>query len=177
MGILTYLIDAQIDSARQEIDGKTLTRPMLLLSDGTYSTYAVDVDVGEKTPLYNVPIATGAKDARFADVGSAVRLRRSESGWFEVTGLSKRMPGTYTAVPVSIPKFTFAPQVVYNAATPPAATGGVVVGTPAPVGITSRAITYGELATLGGYGLVPYGAIAFYSGGVLTGVDGNTPIV
>lgn len=167
MSILTNLIDAKIDTSQKTFDAKTLTRPALRVSDGINKTYAVDLDVGQTNPMRNVPIANGAQNLIYADVGAAVTVTKSASGWYEVTGYSKRMPGNFVQVGVSIPKFDFNPMVRYGSPQPPAATGGVVVGTPAPVGVTSRVLAYDELATYGGYGVVPYGAVAIFSGGTL----------
>jgi hypothetical protein len=166
MSVLTYLVNAQIDSKKQEFDAKTLTRPILNISDGDNKTYSCDVDIGDGKILYNVPIANGSGDVMYAEVGSAVRVRRSASGWYEITGFSKRMPGTNIRVPVTIPKFDFNPMVRYNSPQPPAATGGTVIGTPVQIGPTSRPLTYEELATFGGYGTAPYGAVAIYMDGV-----------
>lgn len=170
MSILTYLVDAKIDSSLQDFDAKTLTRPALLISDGLNKTFAVDLDVGQTNPMRNVPVASGAQDVLYAEVGSAVRVRKSASGWYEVVGYSKRMPGTYFQVPVTIPKFDFAPMVKYAGTPAPATTGGVIVGTPVQKGITSRVLAYDELATFGGYGIVPYGAIAIFVDGTLVEV-------
>jgi len=164
-GYLTYLMRAEIDQATREIDGTTLTRPTLLITDGIGLTYGVDVDVGVKaidnntgdevvTPLRNVPIAAANKDLIYTDIGSAVRLRRSDSGRWEVVGFSKRRVGTYTRVGVVIPEPGFDP-VPYT------------IATPVSIGLSARAITYGELATYGGYGTVPYGTTAIFSGDTL----------
>lgn len=147
MSILTYLTRAEIRAAAAEIDGKTLTRPALLASDGSALTYCVDVDIGYEYPLRNVPLAAGNRELVYAEVGAAVRLRRSPSGRYEVVGFSKREPGTYTRIPVDVAAGTF--------------------GTPVAVGLSSRLLGYGELATFGGYGLVPYGAIAVFKGETL----------
>lgn len=161
-GYLTYLVRGEIEQSEKEKDGTTLTRPTLLVTDGLELTYGVDVDVGLKqidnnigeevvTPLRNVPIAAANKDLIYADVGAAVRLRRSESGRWEVVGFSKRRVGSYTRVPVNIPEPGFDP-IPYT------------IGTPAIIGIRARAITYGDMAEAGGYGTVPYGAIGYYRG-------------
>ena len=47
MSLLTNLTQAQIDANKMEIDGKVLSRPALLVTDGTALIYAVDVDIGE----------------------------------------------------------------------------------------------------------------------------------
>lgn len=164
-GYLTYLISAEIDQKKREVDGTTLTRPTLLITDGAALTYGVDVDIGVKkidantgdevvAPLRNVPIAAANKDLIYTDVGSAVRLRRSDSGRWEVVGFSKRRVGTYTRTAVSIPEPGFDP-IPYT------------ISTPTQIGLTARAVTYGELASLGGYGTVPYGSTAIYSGDTL----------
>ena len=164
-GFLTYLVRAEIDQSQRELDGTTLTRPTLLITDGVALTYGVDVDVGVKVidnntgdevvaPLRNVPIAAANKDLIYTDIGSAVRLRRSDSGRWEVIGFSKRRVGSYTRVGVTIPEPGFDP-IPY------------VISTPVPIGLSARAVTYGELATLGGYGVVPYGATAIFSGTTL----------
>lgn len=164
-GLLTYLVRAEIDQSVREIDGAILTRPALLVTDGLALTYGVDVDVGMKTidsntgdevvtPLRNVPIAANSRDVIYSDAGTAVRLRRSESGRWEVVGLSKRRPGTYVRVPVTIPEPGFGP-IAYD------------LGAPLQVGLTARALTYDELASFGGYGTVPYGATGIFRNGVL----------
>jgi hypothetical protein len=164
-GYLTYLMRAEIDQSQRELDGTTLTRPTLLITDGMALTYGCDVDIGVKTidnntgdeviaPLRNVPIAAANKDLIYTDIGSAVRLRRSDSGRWEIVGFSKRRVGTYTRVGVVIPEPGFDP-IPYT------------ITNPVNIGLSARAITYGELATLGGYGIVPYGTTATYSGEVL----------
>lgn len=148
MSLLTYITQAEIRNAAKELDGKTLTRPALLVSDGLAMLYAVDVDIGQKEPLRNVPIARANRDLLYAEVGAAVRLRRTESGRYEVSGFSKEAPGTYIRVPVILATF--------------------VLGSAADETITGRALTYDELHTLGpGYGYCPYGAIGIFKGGVL----------
>jgi hypothetical protein len=166
MSILTYLIDAEISDKNTQFDGKTLTRPTLMALDGQNRTYVCDVDVGKRDPLRNVPIASADGAIRYADIGSAVRLVRSPTGKFEITGYSKRMPGTYTIMPVTIPKIDFGPQLVYGGLAQAANVGQIVVGAPQQVGVTTRALTYDELASFGGYGVMPYGAIALYKDGV-----------
>lgn len=164
-GLLTYLVRGEIDQSIREIDGAILTRPTLLVTDGLSLTYGCDVDVGLKSldgntgeevvaPLRNVPIAANSRDLIYADAGTAVRLRRSETGRWEVTGLSKRRPGSYSRVPVHIPDPSFGP-IAYD------------LGTVVEVGLVARALTYDELASFGGYGVVPYGATGIFRGGVL----------
>jgi hypothetical protein len=166
MSTLTYLVDAQVSSALTELDGKTLTRPTLLVTDMSNVIYAVDVDIGQTNPLRNVPVTNINKELSYADVGCAVRLRRSTSGRFEVTGFSKRMPGTYTSTPVTLPKYKLAPQLVYGGVTAVAASGSTIVGTPMPKGTTTKVVPFGDFPLYGGFGTVPFGAIAMFVGGV-----------
>jgi|GEM_PF-5134252 len=155
----------KITDAKDEIDGKTLGKPALLVSDGLNSTYGVDVDIGVKkidtntadevvVPLRNVPIAAGNNELIYADAGAPVRLRRSVTGQWEIIGFAKRFPGTYTRVPVHIPAPTLGP-LPYTS------------GDPTPIGLRAYRIPYGELSDFGAYGSVPYGAIAIYRGDTL----------
>ncbi|MCB1865179.1 MAG: hypothetical protein KDG50_07085 [Chromatiales bacterium] len=165
-GLLTYLSQAVVDGSVREIDGKVLSRPALLVSDGVGATYACDVDIGqvgrnavtaeeEAVPLRNVPISTGVRELTYADVGSAVRLRRSDSGRFEIVGFSRRAPGNYTRVPVTVPEPAIGP-VQYD------------IGAVVEIGLSTRVIPYDELQDLpGGYGAVPYGAYGIYRGSIL----------
>jgi hypothetical protein len=86
-------------------------------------------------------------DVVYADVGAAVRLRRSSSGRYEIIGFSKQMPGTYIRVPVDLEDFTF----------------GVIED----LSISSIPIAYGDLVNFGGYGTAAYGSIAIYQGTTL----------
>lgn len=148
MSLLTYLTQTSIRDAGGELDGKVLTRPALLVTDGTNLIYAVDVDIGMSGPLKNVPIARGNRDLLYADVGSAARLRRSESGQYEVVGFSKQMPGTYTRVEVCI--------------------DDGVLGPVEDLTISGHVITLGELADFGaGFGSTPLEAVAIYQGTTL----------
>ena len=165
MTVLTNLINAQIRDARDSLDGKVITRPALTVTDGLNTVYACSVDIGLTNNqgsnqsanllnvgalgsiLHNVPIAKGNMDVVYADVGAAVRLRRTSSGRYEIIGFSKEMPGTYIRVPVNLDNFTF--------------------GSIENLSITSRALTYGELVTFGGYGFAAYGSVALYQGSTL----------
>lgn len=154
--VLTWLTKAQIDENVKEINGKTLSRPILYSGDGEGETYVVDVDVGdtEQQILYNVPIAPGNNELTYAEGGAPVRLQRESGGKWFISGFSKIMPGTYTKTPVTLPTFGFGiPD--YS------------VGTPVDVGFSIRLLAYDELADNGGYGVLPYGAQGIYQGGVL----------
>lgn len=145
--VLTYLTESQITNAETEIDGKALTRPALLATDGAVLAYVVDVDIGKNVILRNVPIARNNRSLVFTDAGSAIRLRRTDSGRYEIIGLSNELPGTYTTFSVNLEDFTF--------------------GAVTDLTIVSRLLTYAELVTFGGYGTIPYGAIGIFKGGAL----------
>lgn len=172
MSILSNLTDAQIRDARKELDGKVLSRPQLLVTDGISMMYACDVDIGitsiagyDQSPdlipivngfaigsvLHNVPIAKGNRDVVYAEVGSAVRLRRTASGRYEIVGFSKEMPGSYIRVPVNLDTLTIGPIE--------------------DIGITARVLTLGELALYGGgFGVIPLGAVAIFRGSTFIGI-------
>lgn len=133
--------------AKNECDGKALTRPALLITDGDGLTYAVDVDIGEKEPLRNVPLARANVDLTYIDAGNPIRLRRTANGFWTVVGFSKELPGSYVRFPVSLTTFEF----------------GVVED----LSLDARPLTYDELSTLGTYGFTSYGAVGIFRGGVL----------
>lgn len=163
MATLTYLMRAELRDARAELNGKILTRPSLLVTDGISLVYACDVDIGVKDPagndqvadlidqyntvLRNVPVARSDYELIYADVGAAVRLRRTGSGQYEIVGFSDEMPGTYIRVPVDLDDFT--------------------IGAIEDVSISSRPLTLEELSTFGDFGTTPFGAIGVFQGGTL----------
>ena len=160
---LSYLLRAEVRNGRAELNGKVLTRPALLVTDGQAIVYACDVDIGVKDPagndqtndlidkyntiLRNVPVARSDFELIYADVGAAVRLRRGESGQYQIVGFSDEMPGTYTRVAVSL--------------------GDASIGAIEDYTLEARPLTLGELADYGGFGSVPFGAIGVFQGGVL----------
>ncbi len=141
------IANRSVADGRNELDGKVLTRPALLVSDGDGLTYAVDVDIGKDQPLKNVPLARANVDLIYAEVGNPCRLRRTANGMWEVVGFSKEMPGTYVRFPVSLVDFSFGPVE--------------------DLSLDARPLTYEELIEYGGYGVVPYGAVGIFKGGVL----------
>lgn len=165
MSTLTWLTEAVVRDGRSELDGKVLTRPALLVTDGVSVIYAVDVDIGivdttgydqaldlENATrlgsiLRNVPIARGNDALIYADVGAAVRLRRTASGRYEVVGFSQQMPGKNIRIPVDLADYTF---------------GDIEDRT-----TTSRPLTLEELQIYGVFGDIPFGAIAIFRGSVL----------
>lgn len=172
MSLLTYIAQAEVRDAAKELDGKVLTRPALLVTDGVGIVYAVDVDIGQKNPLKNVPIARTNRSLLYAEVGAAVRLRRGDSGRYEVIGFSKEQPGTYFRVPVTIPSFSFGNAGIITGSTPapppsPLPSGPVVIDAPIDESLSGRPLTYAELAVYGVYGSIPYGATGIFKGGIL----------
>lgn len=149
MSLLTNITQAQIDANKTELDGKVLTRPALLVTDGVALIYAVDVDIGAKGEmLKNVPLARANHDLLYAEPGNACRLRRTADGKFEVVGFSKELPGRYDRFAVDLGTYAIGPTVAF--------------------GLDARPLTYTELADLpGGYGSAPYGATGIFQGGVL----------
>ncbi|MEA3242333.1 MAG: hypothetical protein U9Q19_02695 [Pseudomonadota bacterium] len=166
MTTISNVFSAEIRSSKDQVEGKVLTRPALLYTDGINVTYAVDVDIGQEgkinangdigiLPLKNVPIAANNGELRYAEIGQAVNLTKNDLGHWEVTGLSKTLPGTFTMVPVTLPDYCLGIPVP-------------VIGDPTELGIEVRILTYDELATYGLYGEVPYGAVAVFENGILT---------
>lgn len=166
MTTLTWLTSAVMRDEKAEIDGRVLTRPALLVTDGAAIVYAVDVDIGitdttgydqaqdllnakiTGTVLRNVPIARGNDALIYAEVGAAVRLRRSASGRYEVVGFSLQIPGKNIRIPVNLDDMTFGPIEDRT--------------------LTSRAFTLEELASFGGgFGVVPFGAYGLFRGSTL----------
>lgn len=144
---LNEFIDTAIKAAQGELSGKALTRPALLRGDGTGTTYCIDVAIdGQSSPLKNVPIALAAKEVHYADVNSAVALKRDPvTGRFEVVGFAKTVPGFFRRFSVDLTTY---------------ANGAV-----SDVGLTSRLLTYSELQSYGGgFGLIPYGSYAIFQG-------------
>lgn len=176
MSILVNITQAEIRDAQKELNGRVLTRPSQLLTDGISLIYVVDVEIGEGKVLKNVPVARANRELIYADVGSAVRLRRTDSGGYEVVGFSKEVPGTYIRVPVTIAPFRFgdagtlsgsAPGSIITPLPPIVAPIQIVIGDPVDATVTSRLLTYSELSSLGSYGTIPYGAVGIFEGGVL----------
>lgn len=168
MSILTNLMSAQIRDAKDELNGKALTRPALLVTEGNSLVYAIDVDIGMDKPLRNVPIGKGTRDISYADIGQAVRLRKTASGRYEVSGFSKEQPGTRVSITVTIPELILG-DPSGGLGGPPVGLGGIIiVGTPVDNTLSGRLLTYAELSTIGGgYGIAPYGATGIYKGTTL----------
>lgn len=152
MSTLTYLQQAQIRDSVPTLEGEVASRPALFKTDGVALTYAADVrilsDEAAEQVLRNVPIAVGVRDVVYAEVGAAVSLARNgPTGRFEITGFSKRKPGTHTRIAVNL--------------------GTGAAGPAVDVAVTARPLTLGELGspTFGaGFGTIPLGAYALFRG-------------
>ena len=175
MSTLTYLFSAYIKEAVTRVEGRTLTRPALIFTDGIEVTYAVDVDVGMEgvindngdvglLPLRNVAIAAGNNSLVYAEIGAAVELSRSSTGQWQVTGFSKTFPNTYTIVPVTLPQYCLTVPIENPIGDPVFHTP--IVGTPISIAEDFRLLTYEELSIYGSYGSIPYGAVGVFVGGV-----------
>jgi hypothetical protein len=108
-------------------------------ADGGW-TWACDVDIGQEEVLRNVPVATNNRDILYATQGMPVVLTRQGNNRLAITGLSKKLIGNMTIFEV-----TFDDDLIS-------------VADPVEQGYHIRLLTYEELDTYGGYGVVPYGA-------------------
>lgn len=115
--------------------------------------WACDVDIGVDMPtvdasgttttttiLEAVPVASNNKEILYAEIGKGVTLSIMNNNKWSITGLSKVVNSTRHYIYVA-----FVDDIV------------TIVGEEM-IGQNTRRLTYGELATLGGYGLIPYGA-------------------
>lgn len=167
MGVVSYLTQNQILESATQINGKVMSRPALLTTDGSNVVYVVDVDIGLQPPagfdslgnpintegtgldtiLRNVQIPRGNRDLIYADAGNAVTLQRTANGFYQIIGFSSEMPGTYTRVIVDL--------------------GGLTFGAPVDLSVVARPLTLQELSIYGTFGIIPFGAIGVFVGGVL----------
>ncbi len=115
--------------------------------DGAATGGAADpgADQNEFPVILNVPVSTSARGlGRFRYLNHPVEMQISETGRVEVVGLSKRGPGFVHKVKVSV------------------SSGAVIPGSEQTLGSFQATLEYGDIATAGGYGTVPYGAVAVY---------------
>lgn len=172
MSTVTYIVDGMIREDNDTMDGKVLSRPALIYTDGINVTYACDVDVGLEgeidengtigiLPMKNVPIAANNMSLMYAEVGNAVTLTKSRAGHWEITGFAKTMPGSFFILPVSISNVCYSvPLVSGGEVTPPT----IIIGTGIEISVVTRVLTYEELSIYGTYGLIPYGALGVFQG-------------
>jgi hypothetical protein len=141
-------VDQAILDAPELLEGEVLSVPALQTTDGAGTTWCVDVKVARSEMiLRNIPLAIANRDISYAQVGMPITLRKYKSGRLEVIGFSKRKPGRRSQIAVDLASRT--------------------AGTPVDLTLSVRMLTYGELGTFGGYGVVPYGAYGIFRGGEL----------
>jgi len=79
---------------REFLLGTVVSRPALVLFDGTNAMWVVDVDVGSARLMRDVPVKGVAQGGRFyADIGQTVLLRRNAQGRFDVVSSGDRKAG------------------------------------------------------------------------------------
>lgn len=161
------------------IEGKTVSIPRLIYSDGANVTYGVDVDIGREDvinengdrgnlPLYAVPIASGNRSLMYASVGTPVMLGATALGQWQVIGFAKTYPGTITVIPVTLSEYCLTVPTENPPGQPTLHTP--VIGTPITYSTVTRKLTYAELADYGGYGTVCYGAQVKFVNGVFDSI-------
>ena len=154
--LLRQLLAERITAQHDTIRGEILTNPRLTIYDtANQAMHVADVMLTGATIVSSVPIAANNQDLLYATAGSPVRLRRSASGRLEIVGLDKRGIGNTYNYTVSMTLLTSISALT-----------AIIVTSGATSGFSTRALTYGELAsaTSGGYGTTPYGAWALVNG-------------
>lgn len=185
MSAVTNLITQGVSDGKTTLEGRTLSRPALIYTDGVNVTYGVDVDIGREgvinengdlgmLPLYNVPIAAGNNSLIYAEVGSAVTLSKGATGQWQVVGFAKTYPGTFTVLCIEAPLYCLTVPTENPPGDPAYHTP--VLGTPYLISETVRPLTYEELATYGTYGETCYGATGVFIGEVLQRIVCPSPI-
>jgi hypothetical protein len=153
-GNLANVIALTTGLLQEYLEAEVLSPPVLLSSGGDdAAVWACDLKLlGSSEIVRAVPIATAATETLYASVadsagasGSAVLVHRDpRSGRMEIIGFAKRKPGTYRWIEVD--------------------TDSGVGGDVTDETLTSRYLTYAELADNGGYGVCPYDAIGIFRG-------------
>lgn len=135
------IIDWAIAQQDGELVGTIASDFYQLAGDDNNWMYACDVDIGQPEVLRNVPVASNNRELIYAQVGKAVSLKRmGASGWC-IVGLAKTCRGMGHLMYVS-----FEDDIAK-------------VMDDTWYGYRTRILTYEELDTYGGYGVLPYGAI------------------
>lgn len=137
---LRKIINWEGAKAQGEIVGTIASPFYQLYDDQNNFTWACDVDIGQEEVLQAVPIATNNRDILYADIGKPVSLARAGNGKYQIVGLAKTVRSTAHIMYLSAGESLGA---VFSEET---------------IGYTVRRLTYEELDTCGGYGVVPYGA-------------------
>lgn len=102
------------------------------------------------TVLHNVVLARNNAELIYADIGSPVKLERTESGQWQITGLSIEQPGTYFMVPVRLSNKT--------------------IGTALDLSLVTRRLSLGEMGILAPFGQLPFGSSGIFIGDTLAKV-------
>jgi hypothetical protein len=134
------IIDWGAATAEGDLVGTIASEFYQLYDDAQNWTWACDVDIGEEEVLRNVPVATNNREVIYAQEGMPVALKRIGKGRYAIVGLAKKIKSTTHIIYVQFEEGI-----------------GSIVGEEL-VGYMVRLLTYGELQTYGGYGVVPYGA-------------------
>jgi len=137
---LFKIIDWGVKREQGAVRGTVASGFYRYYDDATGWTWAVDVDIGGGKTLKAVPVALNNRDIIYAQQGFPVVLSKVGNNRHAVSGISKVVVGTTTYLYVNLKESLG--QIVRRE------TRGSYV----------RPVTYGELAALGGYGNVPYGA-------------------
>jgi hypothetical protein len=180
---IANLIVKGVEEGKTTIEGRTLTSPTRIYTDGVNVTYGVDVDIGREgvinangdigiLPLYNVPIASGDQSLLYAEIGSAVTLSKAATGQWQVVGFAKTAPGTYKILCVTVPQYCL--RVPTEQPPGPPIYHPPIIGDEKDITIGTRLLTYEELGIYGIYGEIPYGATLKTVGNEPIGGDGWT---
>ena len=182
-GVLTDLTNAIVKSNVTQMQGIVTRPPSLLVSDGTNSTYACDVDVGLSQPYPNghnqtyddltgVPGTPNYLVDQSLTIGTILR---------NVTIANNNQALLYAAVgnPVIVQRSAsgewqvtgFASQMPGTRMRYPVDLSTMSLGAPINTSVSGRLLTLGEIGIYdGGFGSCPFGASAVFRGGVLTEV-------
>lgn len=176
---LTDLTQAVVNSNVTVLQGQVVTRPALLVSDGTNTTYACDVDVAMPTldgkydqttlDLTGVPgtdhyvvddsITTGTILRNVPVANNNGQLRYADIG--NAVVLQRSTTGQWQIT-------GFSQQIPGTHTRVPVDLGASEIGNIIDLSITGRRLTFLELSTIGGgFGVCPFGASGLFVAGAL----------
>jgi hypothetical protein len=145
-----YVCDVNVGLGETSANFNQTTKDLLGVP-GT-SGFNVNDTLTTGTILRNVPVASNNQNLRYADVGNAVKIERTSTGTWSVTGFSVQLPGTRIRYPIDLTTGT--------------------IGSAVDSSVTARPLTLGELSTLGpGFGYTPFGASGVFVAGVLQEIN------
>jgi hypothetical protein len=152
---LSRIIQQAITKNAQFKKGTIVSSPIKQSVDGGEWIWAADVYIGQGIILEKVPIAINNRSIGYADVGRPVTLQRMTTGAWSVAGLSKVITSNTHTIYMS-----FMDDIAARVAD--------------EYSDTIRQLTYGELGTYGGYGVLKYGTWGmFKSDGSLQKILGD----